>query len=316
MTTHRTTSLLLIVLFSMMIATSAAAAPAAETDNPPDPSSVKGVIPYKLYLPIIYVPPSPTLIINHNNIDISQIPDYWLEEAKKLTFHYAHTSHGSQITTGLTWLELQNSKYSVAIRESGTEGLPPAEIPPALRIYDGNPPETYIEPGDYWDGVAGINRTRAVADTGNYDYSMWSWCGQQSSNSEATVQRYLDNLALLDTEYPNMRFILMTGHSDYPSFATLDINNNLVRAYAAANHKVLFDFADIERYDPDGVYHAPIAGDAGGGCSWCDAYCTAHPAYCANFDQMGDCAHTHKLFCKMKANAFWWMMARLAGWQP
>jgi hypothetical protein len=64
------------------------------------------------------------------------------------------------------------------------------------------------------------------------------------------------------------------------------------------------------------VYHAPAPGDVGGGCSWCDAYCTAHPAYCADFSEMGDCAHTHKLFCKMKANAFWWMMARLAGWQP
>lgn len=38
------------------------------------------------------------------------------------------------------------------------------------------------------------------------------------------------------------------------------------------------------------------------------------PAACANFDAMGDCAHTHQLLCKLKGGAFWWMMARLAGW--
>jgi hypothetical protein len=40
------------------------------------------------------------IIIDHTCTDLSQIPDVWLEKAKNLTLHYAHTSHGSQVTTG------------------------------------------------------------------------------------------------------------------------------------------------------------------------------------------------------------------------
>jgi hypothetical protein len=109
----------------------------------------------------------------------------------------------------------------------------------------------------------------------------------------------------------------MTGHTDGNwDGSRLQENNQMVRDYALANGKILFDFEDIESYDPDGVYHAPTEADFEAGCSWCQSYCDSHPAYCANLDQIEDCAHTHPLYCKMKANAFWWMMARLAGWQP
>lgn len=249
------------------------------------------------------------LIIDHNAVkDFDKIPAQYLEAAKQLALHYAHTSHGSQIISGI--LALENLTYSVAVRESGTEGLPPAETPAALRIYDGNPPEIYIEPDDYWDGDSGMNRTRAVANTGNYNFSMWSWCGQQSTNDTATVQSYLDNLNTLEAEFPTMRFIYMTGHTDNsPSTSTtLKYNNNLIRQYAANNNKVLFDFADIESYDPDGNYY-PNTSDY---CDWCDTWCTSHPGDCTNLTS--DCAHSHPYNCKLKAKAFWYMMARLAGW--
>jgi len=253
------------------------------------------------------------LVINHNSVaDFDKIPTQWLEAAKNLTLHYAHTSHGSQIISGILSLEAVNSRYSVAVRESTTVGLPSPETPPALRIYDGNPPETYIEPGDYWDTPGGLDRTRAVANTGSYNYSMWSWCGQQSSNDTTTVQRYLNNINQLETEFPNMRFIYMTGHTDGTDTAntpgTLKYNNKLVRDYAIANGKVLFDFADIESYNPDGTYY-PTTTDA---CAWCTTWCSSHPSDCTSLTS--SCAHSHPFNCKLKAKAFWYMMARLAGW--
>jgi hypothetical protein len=262
-------------------------------------------------------PPPPVttgaIIINHTSVAaFDSIPAAWLEAAKGITLHYAHTSHGSQIISGIEALESADSTYSVAIRESTSEGLPPSETPAALRIYDGNPPETYIEPGDYWDGDDGMNRTRAVVNTNNYNFSMWSWCGQQSSNDAATVQRYLDNLNTLEGEFSAMRFIYMTGHTDgtdtLNTANTLKYNNNLVRQYVINNNKVLFDFADIESYDPDGTYY-PTTSDA---CAWCTTWCTNHPSDCTNLT--GSCAHSHPYNCKLKAKAFWYMMARLAGW--
>ncbi len=239
------------------------------------------------------------------------IPDQWIEAAKELTIHYAHTSHGSQIISGLNLLENMDSEYSFAYRQSAsTASLPPEESPPALRMYDGNPPETYIMPDDYWDGESALNRTRAVVNTRLFNFSMWSWCGQQSSNSVDTVNRYLNALNTLETEYPGIRFIYMTGHTDGTQEnedSTLRRNNQMVRDYVKNHDKILFDFADIESWDPDGNYYANTT-DA---CPWCYDWCDEHPDDC-NFSC--SCAHSHKFNCLLKAKAFWWMMARLAGW--
>ena len=45
-------------------------------------------------------------------------------------------------------------------------------------------------------------------------------------------------------------------------------------------------------------------------------WCSAHPGNfeCQNLPSEGSCAHTHSLFCTLKGQAFWALMARLAGW--
>ncbi len=161
-------------------------------------------------------------------------------------------------------------------------------------------------------------RTRAVANTGDYNFSMWSWCGQVSSASESYIQNYLDSMAQLETGYPNIRFIYMTGHLDGTgSGGNLHVRNEQIRAYCNANDKVLFDFADIERYNPDGKDYLDLGAndncDYSGG-NWATERCVANPG--SDLCDSCSCAHSQALNCNVKARAFWWLMDRLAGWDP
>ena len=90
---------------------------------------------YHLYLPMI-ANGLQAIVVDHRHTDISQIPDYWIEQARNFVVHYAHTSHGSQVLSGLGWLEGRNSLYNVDIEASGTVVLP--DDTTALRVYDGN----------------------------------------------------------------------------------------------------------------------------------------------------------------------------------
>ena len=66
---------------------------------------------------------------------------------------------------------------------------------------------------------------------------------------------YLSLMDGLEQEFPGVTFVYMTGHLTGTGVGgNLNQRNEQIRAYCRANNKVLFDFADIESYDPDGDY--------------------------------------------------------------
>ncbi len=256
---------------------------------------------------------SKAIIIDHTCTDLSKIPTYWLDKAKELTIYYAHTSHGSQIVSGAEFLAKQNPQYGFAANHTNAQHpcLPVAEY--AIRMC-----HTFGSPATFWESYyQSGGYTRIAGNTGLFNFAMFSWCGQQSSNTEKQVRRYLEALDGYEKEYPEMRFIYMTGHTDGRN-RNLRWNNEMVREYCAKHNKVLFDFADIESWSPDGKYYSLADDD----CTWCASWCDKHPEDCAELPN--NCAHSpnkggntqNRYNCVQKAKAFWWMMARLAGWTP
>ncbi len=249
------------------------------------------------------------LIVDHKCIKVDKIPDKWILKAKQ-RFHiaYGHTSHGSQIVSGMKVLAQNNPLYSFSI--SGEND--------SLKFHDRAFSRSRHDLGHNGD-TRWADLTRAYLNQPEHsdvNLVMWSWCGGVSDNTEEGINAYLQAMNRLEEEYPNIIFVYMTGHLDGTGEdGNLHQRNEQIRRYCRENNKVLFDFADIESYDPDGNYFLDKGANDGcnyAGGNWAKEWCDAHPGQCSSVS----CAHSHSLNCNMKGRAFWWMLARLAGWLP
>lgn len=257
------------------------------------------------------------IIIDHTCTDLSQVPDYWIERAKEqLRVSYGHTSHGSQPISGMGVL-MAEASYS-GLYDFNTNG---AVVPAVLSIADQTPTGDLGNP----DRVTWEAKTREYLDGLGVDRNVviWSWCGQVSSATEADIDTYLALMSGLERDYPDVTFVYMTGHLDGTGVSgNLNLRNNQIREFTIQNNKVLFDFADIESYAPDSASFLSLAaddgcyydsdGDGSRESNWADEWCAVNAGdpLCTACS----CAHSRALNCNLKARAFWWMMARIAGW--
>ena len=152
---------------------------------------------------------------------------------------------------------------------------------------------------------------------------MWSWCGQVSWSTEKEIASYLTQMSSLEKDFPKVKFVYMTGHLDGTGVKeNLHQRDEQIRKYCRQNGKFLYDFADIESYNPDGVYFADkLANDAceydsnGDGSldkNWAEHWQKAHVKGTDWFEC--ESAHSQAVNANRKAYAACTLWARLAGW--
>ncbi|MFA7160669.1 MAG: hypothetical protein WC299_15335 [Kiritimatiellia bacterium] len=262
------------------------------------------------FAPALVFAQSKAIIADHTCTEINKIPASYIEKAKKsFKAAYGHTSHGSQIVAGMEALKGINPElYDFG---QGTPG--------GMSFLDRKPAGDLGNP----DRVTWAQRTRELLKGEGKDRNLiiWSWCGQVSSAAENDIKTYLDLMSGLEKEFPGVKFVYMTGHLDGTGReGNLNKRNEQIREFCRKNGKILFDFADIESYDPDGKinYMELNARDScdyvegGVNKNWADDWIKKKPDH--GIALPGSAAHSRPLNGALKGRAFWWMAARMAGW--
>jgi len=280
------------------------------------------------------------LLIGHNQAhleDLKSIPPEWIDSAKaKLRIVYWHTSHGGHITTGM-------SRMDAFMGGNGTYARAEEKLPGVLYLVD------YF--GDLCAGQETWPQTTRdyLDDAANQDINvvMWSWC-QILGHDGDEDPGYCSKMDSLIAEYgPGgtkitsgertvpVRFVFMTGHvNGQGEEGRTNQINNYIRNHCIANDRILYDFADIESWDPDDIYFLDdyvnddcsylVNGERTG--NWAEEWIAGKVQMDGEDDTLHNepnggewyqctAEHSHPLNANLKAYAAWYMFARLAGWK-
>jgi hypothetical protein len=116
-------------------------------------------------------------------------------------------------------------------------------------------------------------------------------------DDNASWTYYRDHMEQLEADYPDKIFVWWTMPITTSGNSSRDAFNASVRSYCHANDKILFDIADIECHSPSGVKQTDGSGRE-----------IMYSGYTSDGGHLSTAGSQHV------ASAFWYLMARLGGW--
>ncbi len=215
------------------------------------------------------------IIIDNNSVDqFSSIPSSTLTTLtnsypnKKLIL-LRHASVGGNVNSGLTGLvDNTHSRTNFVFQSRGNPG---------------------------WKEKVDDFVTQTASQLNSFDIFTMKFCYIDNATPSTVWNYYRDKMLYLEQTYPSKKFVWWTMPIMTTGNANRDGFNKLVRDYAIANNKILFDIADIEskgKTVTNGGYEA------------------MHSSYSS------DGGHLNAAGSAVAAKAFWVLMARLSGWNP
>ncbi len=285
---------------------------------------------------------------------LRSIPGQYIDAARTgLHIAFQHTSHGTHVSRGMLGLQdfqtgdktLFGIKFTSAGRStnfSGTENdgkLDFHDYAINRGPYNANSPSS---PDLSVDETAFIQLTRNyLDDSENQDINvvMWSWCNIRNHNVR---DNYLPGMQTLIDEYgpegtkflsgertTPVTFIFMTGHANYQD--NIGPGNpkdqaDLITEYCKTNGYFCLDYYSIDTHDIEGNSWED-AGDDGNSPTGGNFYREWQDSHTLGEDwfenkSLEDGSHafgehnTQDITANRKAYAMWWILARIAGWDP
>ncbi len=228
------------------------------------------------------------IIVDHNCVNLSAIPEGYLLPASSLRVLMRHASVGQGIAWGLDCLAGAHPTQSTC------------SCFPAGR-YDRD--NWVFEPRmGNWREKTDDLAAQAAARTNDFDVFMSKFCYIDAlGESHPDWEYFCGRMEQLEADYPDKTFVWWTIPLTRDGQPGTDVFNAQMRVYCVDHQKVLFDIADIECHDPNGVKLVHAQGNE---------------VISQGYTKEIHAGHLNPAGRVRVASAFWHLMARLAGWDP
>jgi len=230
------------------------------------------------------------ILVDHGCTDPKKIPLSHLDKARSLRILFGHQSVGGNLLSGLEELASADEKrYSM---------------------------ERSSDPGSDWKGLGefevGENENprgkidhfaRKLSKDGfgkRTDVAMMKLCyvdfGESEEDAPALFRRYRDTMETLERDFGKVRLVWWTAPLADSGNRARHAYNQLIREHCSAKKRILFDIADLECHDPKDRRHVE------------DGVPRLYSGY------TDDGGHLNEIARRRVAGSFWWLLARIAGW--